>query len=204
MEIQKTSFSTHFHHISPPLLQTKRMKSEGQKFLTELDLNAQRSIQKRMQKSEVKIVETNHQLIPKQKMNIQLRKKVIKTKQPSLPYLKLDEKLYYDKWYIPYDQRYIPKVNLAQEQYQEAKDPNHFYKNMHVRTAQYNPFEKDLPKDLERNIEYKHRSDILKEMLKGQKMIYEFRKSLEQNQQRIPQFIKKIIEDKKNPIQKQQ
>ncbi|CAD8097983.1 unnamed protein product [Paramecium sonneborni] len=201
MQTQKTSFSSHFYQISPPFLLTKRIKSEGLNFLTELDLNAQRSIQKRMQKSEVQITEANQKLIPKQKTNIKTRKKVIRTKQPSLPYLKLDEKQYYDKWYIPYDQRFIQKVNLAQEQYQ---DPNHFYKNMHAGSTQYNPFEKDLPKDLERNIEYKHRSDILKEMLKGQKMIYEFRKSLEQNQQRIPQFIKKIMEDKKYPLQKQQ
>ncbi|CAD8085484.1 unnamed protein product [Paramecium primaurelia] len=201
MQIQKSSFSTHFHQISPPFLITKRIKSEGQDFLTELDLNAQNSIKKRMQNSELQMTEANHKLIPKQKMNIQVRKKVIRTKQPSLPYLKLDNKQYYDKWYIPYDQRYIAKVNLAQEQYQ---DPYHFYKNMHIGAAQFNPFEKQLPKDLERNIEYKHRSDILKEMLKGQKMIYEFRKSLESNQQRIPQFIKKIMEDKKNPLQKQQ
>ncbi|CAD8080737.1 unnamed protein product [Paramecium sonneborni] len=194
LKMQKSTFSSHFQSISPPFLLSKRLKSEGPDFLTQLDQNAQRSIQRRMQRSELQFTEPDQKPTLKQKQNIKVRPKVIRTKQPSLPYLKLDDKQYYDKWYIPYDQRYIQKVTMAQESYQ---DPLHFYKNMHKGTAQYDPFESKLPQDVQRSIEYKHRSEILRDLLRGQKMIIEFKKTLEQNQQRIPQFLKKILEDKK-------
>ncbi|CAD8087643.1 unnamed protein product [Paramecium sonneborni] len=192
--MQKSTNSSHFQSISPPFLLSKRLKSEGPDFLTQLDQNAQKSIQRRMQLSELQITEPDQKPTLKQKQNIKARPKVIRTKQPSLPYLKIDDKQYYDKWYIPYDQRYIQKVTMAQESYQ---DPLYFYKNMHKGTAQYDPFESKLPQDVQNSIEYKQRSEILRDLLRGQKMIIEFKKTLEQNSQRIPQFLKKIFEDKK-------
>ncbi|CAK86063.1 unnamed protein product (macronuclear) [Paramecium tetraurelia] len=199
--MQKSTISNHFQSISPPFLLSKRLKSEGPDFLTQLDQNAQRSILKRMQRSEIQMTEPDQKPTLKQKQNIKVRPKVIRTKQPSLPYLKLDDKQYYDKWYVPYDQRYIQKVTMTQESY---SDPLHFYKNMHIGNAQYDPFEIKLPKEIQRSIEYKQRSEILRDLLRGQKMIIEFKKTLEQNQQRIPQFLKKILEDKNQQQSKKQ
>ena len=44
--------------------------------------------------------------------------------------------------------------------------------------VQYNPFDQKLPDDLMKKINYKERTEALKEILKGQKQIIEFKRFL--------------------------
>ncbi|CAD8133636.1 unnamed protein product [Paramecium pentaurelia] len=135
---------------------------------------------------------------PKQKEEIN---KIIKTKQPSLPYLPKKQKEFYNKWYIPYDQRYLQKPDVMEQQYE---DELHFYKNMHNMYVQYNPFDQNLPDDLMKKIGYKERTETLKELLKGQKQIIEFKRNLEKEKQRVPEFIKQLLDSDNKKQKKKQ
>ncbi|CAD8167681.1 unnamed protein product [Paramecium octaurelia] len=186
--------------VSPPVLGSIHYtKSPNLEYLDQL---AQISVMRRMksndaQKTEPTYRET-HKNISKQKEEIY---KIKKTKQPSLPYLPKKQKEFYNKWYIPYDQRYVQKPDFMQQKYE---DELHFYKNMHNMYVQYNPFDHNLPEDLMKKIGNKERTEALKEILKGQKQIIEFKRSLDKEKQRVPEFIKQLLEaENKKQKQKQ-
>ncbi|CAD8160259.1 unnamed protein product [Paramecium octaurelia] len=113
------------------------------------------------------------------------------TKLPSLPNLPNKNKQFYNKWYIPYDLRYVQKPDLQKENFE---DDMHFYKNIHSINVQYNPFDEKLPEVLIKNIGYRERTETVKDFLKGQRQIIEFKKSLEREKQRVPEFIKQLLE----------
>ncbi|CAK80448.1 unnamed protein product (macronuclear) [Paramecium tetraurelia] len=120
------------------------------------------------------------------------------TKLPSLPNLPNKNKQFYNKWYIPYDLRYVQKPDLQKENFegilQTNEDDMHFYKNIHSINVQYNPFDEKLPEVLIKNIGYRERTETVKDFLKGQRQIIEFKKSVERENQRVPEFIKQLLE----------
>lgn len=59
----------------------------------------------------------------------------------------------------------------------------------------FDPFEDKVPENIKKTIQYKQRSDALKEMFKGSRIVLDFKKCLEKNQSRVPGFIKKIAEE---------
>ncbi|CAD8063095.1 unnamed protein product [Paramecium primaurelia] len=187
--------------VAPPILGSIHYNKSPN--LEQLDQLAQISVKRRMKSNDPQKTEPTyrdiHKNISKQKEEIN---KIKKTKQPSLPYLPKKQKEFYNKWYIPYDQRYVQKPDFMLQKYE---DELHFYKNMHNMYVQYNPFDQNLPEDLMKKIGNKERTEALKEILKGQKQIIEFKRSLEKEKQRVPEFIKQLMEaENKNQKQKQQ
>ncbi|CAK80149.1 unnamed protein product (macronuclear) [Paramecium tetraurelia] len=104
--------------------------------------------------------------------------------------------------------RYLQKPDVVEQQYQgiyvylQLLDELHFYKNMHNMYVQYNPFDQKLPDDLIKKIGYKERTEALKEILKGQKQIIEFKRNLEKEKQRVPEFIKQLVDSDKKKQKK--
>ncbi|CAD8073320.1 unnamed protein product [Paramecium sonneborni] len=187
--------------VSPPVLGSIHYTKSPN--LEQLDQLAQISVMRRMKSNDPQKTEPTYRDIPKHisKQREEIIK-IKKTKQPSLPYLPKKQKEFYNKWYIPYDQRYVQKPDFMEQQYE---DELHFYKNMHNMYVQYNPFDHKLPEDLMKKIGYKERTEALKEILKGQKQIIEFKRSLEKEKQRVPEFIKQLLEaENKKQKHKQQ
>ncbi|CAD8176144.1 unnamed protein product [Paramecium octaurelia] len=177
--------------VSPPVFGS--MHHNRTPNLDQLDQLAQISVMRRKKSNDPHKTEPIYSDIRKE-IN-----KIIKTKQPSLPYLPKKQKEFYNKWYIPYDQRYLQKPDVVEQQYQ---DELHFYKNMHNMYVQYNPFDQKLPDDLIKKIGYKERTEALKEILKGQKQIIEFKRNLEKERQRVPEFIKQLVDSDKKKQKK--
>ncbi|KAM3142628.1 hypothetical protein pb186bvf_005287 [Paramecium bursaria] len=183
--------------LSPPILPQKATSniSPDSKFLSELDEIAQQSIHSRVHKQTQLEFKEDLAKLKKPQKKLQKMVQIRKTKQPSLPYLQSNQ--YYDKWYIPYDQRYIRKYVEQKPQYQGNQiidqDEQHFYNNLHKLQLDHDPFVSGLSSDQQRTIEQNQRCEVLRDILKQSKAMLDFKKTLESKSVRIPAFVKVLV-----------